>query len=199
MIVSRSPSRATSNHSSGPEGQSGRGSDTSAPAASKTIEQQLTEPVRHESAIGSTRRDCDPDFVARRRHQQAYVDELAESDQQITVGRCGCGHERRRSVGAGSGQGPGRRARRHRAADRPRSEGAPRPRAAPERLTRRIAAPELPRRLVADSGHSCGRLVADHPIDSRKEREFVRANGPSLRTAKHLQRSQIPKISHPLR
>jgi hypothetical protein len=34
---------------------------------------------------------------------------------------------------------------------------------------------------------------------ARKQRQFLRANDLSVRTLKHLQRGEIPKISHPLR
>jgi hypothetical protein len=33
---------------------------------------------------------------------------------------------------------------------------------------------------------------------ARKQRQFLRANDPSVRSVKHLQRGEIPKISHPL-
>jgi hypothetical protein len=46
---------------------------------------------------------------------------------------------------------------------------------------------------VADSGRRCGRLSHSPP-----QKEFVRANDLSLRTLKHLQRAEIPMISHPL-
>jgi len=35
-------------------------------------------------------------------------------------------------------------------------------------------------------------------MTARKQREFIRANDPSLRTLKDLQRGEIPKISRPL-